>query len=246
MRILQFLKNIFSRKKIKAITAPQEETKESIPQSEENSFIDKYRAENTTANYEGLTNNEEKVKEVLKTVGCVDETINSIYRVENIDTQNLKNNIMTLTNLGVTKLQLANILGNNWATIYMKNDALNHSIESIKNFFKDDNAVKEMIVENSKVICKDTEIRLNKARKVLDDFGISFDSQVQILTDNPLVMLLPEEQIRNSLTLIKQCINDDKKFITEITNQPIMVGISQMQVIKNYINSWGIKYGWII
>lgn len=237
MRILQFLKNIFSRNKIKAITAPQEETKESIPQSEGNSFIDKYRAENTTANYEGLTNNEEKVKEVLKTVGCVDETINSIYRVENIDTQNLKNNIMTLTNLGVTKLQLANILGNNWATIYMKNDNLNHSIESIKNFFKDDNAVKEMIVENSKVICKDTEIRLNKARKVLDDFGISFDSQVQILTDNPLVMLLPEEQIRNSLTLIKQCINDDKKFITEITNQPIMVGISQMQVIKNYINS---------
>ena len=237
MRILQLLKNIFGKNKIKVIDAPKKEIKENIIKGDANSFIQKYRVDNSIEKKYETKNKVEKVKELLKTVGCTDETMNSIDRIDGIDINDLKNNIMTLTGLGITKLQLANIIGNNWATIYMKNDELKKSIDSLKKFSKDDNVVKEMIVRNSNVISRDTEFRINKTKEILEKFGISSDSQIQILEENPTVMLLPEMQLSNSLTLIRKCVDTERQFINEITIQPIIVGISQMQLIKNYINS---------
>lgn len=238
MKILQFFKNIFSKNKIKAIAAPKEEIKEEVKPSRENeSFKQQLKIGNNVNQKNKNQSQENKVKELLKSIGCTDDTINSIDRMNDIDINNLKNNIMTLTELGVTKLQLANVIGNNWATIYMKNDDLKKSIESIKKFSKDDYIVKEMIVRNSNVISKNTESRLNKTKEILDEFGISSDSQMQILEENPAVMLLPETQLSNSLTLIRQCVDDDEQFINEITIQPIIIGLGQIQLIKNYINS---------
>ena len=242
MKILQFLKNIFSKSKIKAIAASKEEIKENSQRSDVSRFIQQYRVENNAEKKDDAQNNVEKVKKLLKKLGCTDETINSIYKIDRIDINNLKNNIMTFIGIGVTKLQLANIIGNNWATLYMKNDDLKNTIESIKKFSKDDNIVKEMIVRNSNVISKDTEYRLNKTKEILDEFCIPSDSQIQILEENPAVMLLPETQLSNSLTLIRKCVDNDEQFINEITIQPIIVGLSQIQLIKNYINSLGKKW----
>ena len=238
MKIFQFLKNIFSKNKIKAIAAPKEEIKEEVQPSRENeSFKQQLKIENSVNPPKKNQSREDKVKELLKNIGCTDDTINSIDRINDIDINNLKSNIMTLTQLGITKLQLANIIGFNWATLYMKNEDLKNSIKCIRDFLKDTNSAKNMIVRNSNIISKDTGARLNNTKEILDKYNIPYDNQIQILEENPIVIFLSEQQLKNSLDLIRSCVENDEQLIREITIQPIIVGFNQIGLIRSYINS---------
>lgn len=108
MKIIEFIRKIFRKNKVKLLQESYENTEEkevSIKNNNEVLTFEKYK------NHEkNEISKSEKVVLLLKSVGCDNSIFDSDYDFEDLDLKNMKDNLMFLTNFGFTKLEMDIIL----------------------------------------------------------------------------------------------------------------------------------------
>ena len=141
MKIWQKIKEFIKSIRIKKIEAPRE-IEENADKTEKNLHtIKENLLYEQNVNKKELTE-KQKLEEILQTVGCSKQSIESILEIENINIQNLRKNLYTLNNLKYSNIELTIIITQNEELITMENSILEKQIEQlIKHFGNDLNQV---------------------------------------------------------------------------------------------------------
>lgn len=241
MKILQIIIDFFRRKnkKIKMIEAPKEDELEETSK-EKMQEIKKTEDKMAYLKIENIPASqlpkEEKISQILQEIGCSKGTIESIKHIKNIDINNLRKNLQLLTEYKFTKLQLSCVIGGNWGLLYMDNDKLKESLKLLQNYIKDKSTEKEIIYRDSLLINEATEKQINKVKNVFDYFEIPFETQKEILRENAKIFELAEDRMKYSLALIKNYLKTQESFISEITIEPMIIGIDKLDLIRQYVD----------
>ena len=176
----------------------------------------------------------DKVKKILKSIGCEKEIFLKIEDFENLNIENFKTNLKILTNLDFSKIQLSIILSKNPEIIYMKSDIIENCINILKREINDIEIVKNIIYTNPFVIYENSQIRA--VINVLEEFNITKENINIILDDNSNILTLSIEKIKQSIDMIKEYFNSEDIFLEEIVSDPIIIGITNPDVLAQYIS----------
>ena len=231
MGIIKRIKEFFRRIRIKKLNIPQENSINTIQDSENTPDKLEYIK---NINKPELTYTQ-KIEEILKTVGCDEKSIEEILEIENIDIENLRKNLYTLNSFNYTNIELTIIITNNKQLINMKNQELLEIINSLKSYFKEEKIVKELIYSNSKILNTEIIKKLNSTKEIFKKFGLEIMENQYILIENSNILIMENRKLENSLGLIKQNTKTFESFINLIKTEPIVIGINNANLLTQYM-----------
>lgn len=246
MKIIQWIKDFINKCKTKKLNAPNFENiqSENIKiESTENISLnektidkvdDNVKKDIFALNTKKELSKNDKVKQILKTIGCEKEIFLKITDFENLDIENFKTNLKLLTNFNFSKLQLSIILGRNPEIIYIQSDIFEKCIHILENEINDIDVVKNIIYTNPFVICDNPQIK--EVINLLEEYNITKENINIILDDNSNILTLGIEKIKQSIEVIKQYFNSENVFLEEIINDPIIIGITNADVLAQYMS----------
>lgn len=231
MKIIQKIKEFFRRIRTKKLNMPQETA---IPTKKENiNSIDKLSYIKDVEKPE-LTH-EQKIKEILKTIGCDNKSIQEILKISNIDIDNFRKNLYSLNKLNYTNIQLTIIITNNTNLITMQNEELESIISNLITYFKKQEIVKDLIYSNSKIINTTIFDKIPEVEKIFKNYGISLVDNSDLLIENSNVIIMNSDRLEKSLNFIKQYTKTFENFINLIKTEPIVIGINNANLLAEYM-----------
>lgn len=252
MKLFEWIKNIFRSSKVKKLKAPDIEITEKNEESSKKYIEDVKEmkvvkeadgTKEAKSNYVFFGNiNEsnsksktEKVVSILKSIGCTDENLVSRRDYEDLDTYNFKENIKSLTQFDVSKVELAIALSQNPNLIYMDNTTLNTAISKLRKAINDDSVVKKIIYNNSLVLTENIDNALNNVFAIFAENEIPEENGRYILEDNPNIISMDQGRLRESLKIIKEIFKSKNEYIEKITENPNIIGIVDKNLIYSKI-----------
>lgn len=230
MNLIQKIKQILGFNKTKRLEAAKEtntnQTKKTI--SKENILVDlnKETVEATKS---------EKIKEILKAAGCKKEIFLRVDKFENIDTENLRQVLILLTNLNLTKYELNVVLGQNIDLLYIQIDEINHNVNMLRAYLKDENILKNIIYTNPFVLTEDVENKVAIIKNIFSDMGLTLKEQAYILDENSNVLSLGEQLLNESMNFLKQVCKTKTKTKQLLIAEPGVIGITDANTLKQFI-----------
>ncbi len=231
MKIIQTIKEFFRRIRTKKLNMPQEIT---IPTKKENiNSIDKLSYIKDVEKPE-LTH-EQKIEEILKTIGCDNKSIQEILKISNIDIYNFRKNLYSLNKFNYTNIQLTIIITNNTDIITMQNEELESIISNLITYFKKQEIVKDLIYSNSKIINTTIFDKIPEVEKIFKNYGISLVDNSDLVIENSNVIIMNSDRLENSLNFIKQYTKTFENFINLIKTEPIVIGINNANLLAEYM-----------
>lgn len=235
MKILEFIKNIFTkifRKDNKKLleSAKKEKIQPNNIQESKEKFSSELKQKN-----ENMSKSE-RIALILTTAGC-DENINNIVdNLEDIDVNQMKNNLMLLSKLKFTKLEMNMILEDDIELIYANTNILKEKIVKLNNFLGNDaRDVKNLIVNNPYILTDSDILSLEDINKILTDARFSKNEQKYILSENYNIFNLNKERLEKSIKLLNIYFQSSEDFKNKILENPYLIGISDKKVLDEYL-----------
>ena len=231
MIIIQKIEELFRRAKTQRIDSPQEIvepiSKEKSNSDDTFSFIKKIENIELT--------NEQKLSEVLKTIGLDEALIRKLVNMKNIDINRLRKNLYLLNQYNYSYIQLSIIIANNTSIITMSPERLGNILGDLLSYFKEPEIVKEIVYSDSRVVSGAILYRIKEVEKIFEKFEVELQENKCILIENPHILFMDDERLEKSLSIIKEYTQAYDSFMNLIKVDPIVIGIVDSSVLTDYM-----------
>ena len=232
MKIWQKIKELIFRIKTKKLEAPMEKEIDSSELIEINRREDSLRLPQIE---KVELSDKEKLEEILKTIGCCKESIQQIIEIPNINIANFRKNLFEINKFDYSNLELAIVITQNQDLITMDNEFLKEQIQKVKEYFKDEIKVKNLIYSNSNILSEKIEEVLEGTEKIFENYGISIKKYTDIIIENSNILFIAKNKLRNSLRIIREYAKTQEKFTKFVIMEPLIIGIQDIKKIENYM-----------
>lgn len=231
MKIIESFRNLIRRIKIKKLDKPKED--ENIVQSNEEIKKDALDYLRNVQIHEQSDN--QKLEKILKMIGCEQVTINNMLENKRIDVSNLRENIQILNRFNYSNTELSLIIANNTAVLTMPNSELQTIISGLIKYFNNVDIVKKIVYANSKVLSKNGMKNLKKVKETFKKYEISLVEDYNLLVENQNILNMNDTRLDESLNVIKRFTNDINQLKSFIRMEPIVVGITNVNLLSEYV-----------
>lgn len=218
MGLLQKIKAFFGIKDRKMLEAPKEEIHEVTKKP---SLLEE--SENLTKSRD--------IVDALRVVGCKKDVLFEVSKFNETEKENLKNIIITLKNLGYSKLKISVILNGNASILKMDNDVLLDNIHKLYEYLKDKESVSDIIYAEPFILNINIVEKIEELKSVFEKFEIDFQNQKYILEENPNIFLLDHDRFIESLNVITESVQNTEEFLDEILSNPLIIGIIDKRLL---------------
>lgn len=218
MGLLQKIKAFFGIKDRKMLEAPKEEIHEVTKKT---SLLEE--SENLTKSRD--------IVDALRVVGCKKDVLFEVSKFNETEKENLKNIIITLKNLGYSKLKISVILNGNASILKMDNDVLLDNIHKLYEYLKDKESVSDIIYAEPFILNINIVEKIEELKSVFEKFEIDFQNQKYILEENPNIFLLDHDRFIESLNVITESVQNTEEFLDEILSNPLIIGIIDKRLL---------------
>lgn len=230
MNLLQKIKELFGFNKAKRLTKAKDTNEEIIPkQVKKESIIEELQKGNVNENEKSKS---DKVKEILKTVGCKKEIFLRIQDFENINIQNLREILKILTSLQFSKYDLNVILSQNIDILNCSKDDIKQNIDILNEYIENKEIVKNIIYTNPFVLTDDISKKLENIKQRFNEIGLTSKEIENIMDENSNILTLDTDRLNNSLEVILDYNKTNEKVKEAIIDNPIIIGIIDSKLLE--------------
>ncbi len=230
MNLIQKIKQIFSFNRTKRLEPAKEiNTEQSAKITPKENVLLDLSKETVEAN------KSEKIKEILKAAGCKKEIFLRVDDFESINTENLRQVLILLTSLNLTKYELNVVLGQNIDLLYIQIDEIKQNINILRAYLKDEDIIKNVIYTNPFVLTESVENKVAIIKNIFSDIGLTLKEQAYILDENSNVLSLGEQLLNESIEFLRQVCKTKTKTKQLLIAEPGVIGITDANTLKQFI-----------
>lgn len=233
MNLIQKIKSLFMRNRTKKLV------ENNLPQKEK---TDNYNKESLIATLqkdvlkEDDTNisKSDRIKEILKSVGCKKEVFIRVDDFDSIDLDNLTKVISELNKFKLSKHQFNVVFGQNINILKTRHSVIERNIGDLIDYINNPKVVKNIIYTNPYILTTTLKNKINTIKEIFNEIGFSYEEQMVILDENSNVLSLNNSVLKKSIDVVYEYCKSKEHAKEIMLENPIVIGITDINVLKNY------------
>lgn len=234
MNLIQKIKSFFIRNKTKKLSEQNTIREEKISNCDKESLIEVLQKDVISPGNNTNITKSDKIREMLKSIGCKKEVFIRVEDFECIDLDNLVKVIDELNKFKFSKHQFNVIFGQNINILTTKCSVIEKNIRDLLEYINNLEAIKNIIYTNPYLLTTAVKNRIINVKEIFGKLGFSLEEQEIILEENSNILTLNKNTLKKSVDVIVEYCESIEHCRQYILENPIVIGITDIEILKNY------------